>query len=81
MKTFLFGLSIGVVILIVVYYLSGSWKFSLAIAGIGLAYLAWVIRFELGISDSKSKKEDVEKMFDTMKKDHNKSTKDNPTLR
>lgn len=58
------------------YYLTGSWKLSLGILAVLLAYLAWVIGVEL-----KHSKENTERTQQRMKKEHTESTKDNPTLR
>ena len=73
--------TIAVVIFIGAYYFTGSWKLSLIVLAVLVVYLAWVIRFELGLSDSKSNKEKREKMFRRMKKEHIVKTEDNPTLR
>ena len=59
-----------------VYYLTGSWKWSLIILAVSGVYLAWVIGVEL-----KHSKENTERTQQRMKKEHIESTKDNPTLR
>ena len=76
-----FVLILSIIIFSGVYYITNSWKLSLAIVVIALIYLIWVIGFELGLSDSKSKKEKTEKMLKSQKEEHTKMTKDNPTLR
>ncbi len=74
-------LSLAVLGFIGAYYFTGSWKWSLLILAAITVYLVWVIGFELGFLDSKSRKERIEKMNRQMKEDHMKRTEDNPTLR
>ncbi|MBN8700579.1 MAG: hypothetical protein U0T79_09775 [Ferruginibacter sp.] len=74
MITFLV-LAAGVVAL---YLLTGSWKLALISAVVCLGYLAWLVRFELGIGGSQ---EDARHIQEKSKKDHEKRTTGNPTLR
>ncbi|HMU10549.1 MAG TPA: hypothetical protein PKC54_11110 [Ferruginibacter sp.] len=73
--------SLAVLGFIVAYYLTGSLKWSLIILAATGVYIIWVIGLELGLLDSKSGKERIEKMNRKMKEDHLKKTEDNPTLR
>ncbi len=62
---------------ILIYLLTGSWKIALVTSIVCLAYLAWLIRFELRFSGSE---EDAENLQRSAKKSHEKRSKDNPTL-
>ena len=72
---------IGPAGLVTVYYFTGSWKISLIILLLLVGYLAWVLRFELGITRPETEKKTIEEMQRRQKKKHLKKTEDNPTLR
>ena len=80
MKKYIIG-GIAVLVFIGAYYFTGSWKLSVIILVVVVVYLAWLIRFELDLSDPKSNKENIEKMHKRMKKEFIEKTEDNPTLR
>ena len=69
---------LAVIVFTGTYYVTGSWKLSLIIPVIIIAYLAWLIGIELGLSDFKSK---GDKSYRAKKKEHVEKTRDNPTLR
>ncbi len=73
--------SLAVLGFIVAYYLTGSLKWSLIILAATGVYIIWMIGLELGLLDSKSRKERIEKMNRKIKEDHLKKTEDNPALR
>lgn len=71
---------IGIIIFFVIYRFTHSWKLSLIILGALTFYVIWIIGIELGCF-SKSNKKNIEKISDSIKKEHIKKTENNPTLR
>lgn len=71
--------TITLIAFIAVYRLTDSWKLSLVIVGIPVVYL--IVTIGEFIESLKSSKEQSEKEFRSIKKQHLKETKDNPTLR
>jgi hypothetical protein len=72
--------SIGIIIFFVVYRFTNSWKLSLIILGALTFYIFWIIGIESG-GFRNSRKESIEKRFDSIKEEHIKKTENNPTIR
>ena len=67
---------VGIILFIIVYNLTGSWKLSLAITGIIAIYLIWIIGIELGLGKGTSKQKN-----EADRHEHISRTENNPTLR
>ncbi len=74
-------LGLSIIILLVLYYLTNSWKFAIVGFVILIFYIFWILAFELGLLNAKEKKENLEKTYKAIKQDHIKKTENNPTLR
>ena len=70
---------VSIIAFVAAYRLTNSWKLSLVIVGIPVVYL--IVTIGEFIESLKSSKEESEKEFRSIKKQHLKETKDNPTLR
>ena len=67
---------VGIILFIIIYNLTGSWRLSLAITGIIAIYLIWTIGIELGLGKGTPKQKNG-----ADKHEHIRKTENNPTLR